>query len=214
MRPDGVIFDFDGVLVDSEPMHEWAIAESVKDRGWTFSKQQFVEHIVGKGDESAYVNIARWNGATISEDEIGALLRVKWALMERGIVEGRFSVQPGAIECVRAAAARGPVGVCSGSVRSTVEPMLKVIGVHGLLGVIVTADDVAQSKPDPEGYRKAAAALGLDPRRTIAIEDTPTGIAAGKAAGLFVIGVAHTVPAERLHQADQVYTRIADVRWG
>lgn len=214
MRPDGVIFDFDGVLVDSEPMHEWAIAESVKDRGWTFSKQQFVEHIVGKGDESAYVNIARWNGSTISEDEIGALLRVKWALMERGIVEGRFSVQPGAIECVRAAAARGPVGVCSGSVRSTVEPMLKVIGVHGLLGVIVTADDVAQSKPDPEGYRKAAAALGLDPRRTIAIEDTPTGIAAGKAAGLFVIGVAHTVPPERLHQADQVYTRIADVRWG
>ncbi len=214
MRPDGVIFDFDGVLVDSEPMHEWAIAESVKDRGWTFSKQQFVEHIVGKGDESAYVNIARWNGSTISEDEIGALLRVKWALMERGIVEGRFSVQPGAVECVRAAAARGPVGVCSGSVRSTVEPMLKVIGVHGLLGVIVTADDVAQSKPDPEGYRKAAAALGLDPRRTIAIEDTPTGIAAGKAAGLFVIGVAHTVPPERLHQADQVYTRIADVRWG
>lgn len=207
---DAVIFDFDGVLVESEPLHEWAIAESLKPRGWTFTREQFYQHIVGRGDENAYRRIAEWNGASVSEDEIRDILRQKWALMERGIAEGRFHVQPGATELVTQAASRGPTGLCSGSIGATVRPMLERVKLISKFGAIVTGEQV-KMKPDPEGYLTAAARLNVNPARCLAIEDTPTGVKAAKTAGMFVIAVGHTVPLAMLHEADQVVERIAHV---
>lgn len=207
---DAVIFDFDGVLVESEPMHEWAIRESLRERGWSFSCDQFYHEIVGRGDHNAYRRIAEWNGGSLSDDQISALLKVKWELMHRGIHERRFHVQPGAAELVRQASAQMPTAVCSGSVGETVKPMLATIGLLECFRAIVTGEQV-KMKPDPEGYLTAAKRLGVEPSRCLAIEDTPTGIKAAKAAGMFVIGVGHTVPLEMLHEADQVVVRIGDV---
>lgn len=208
---DAVIFDFDGVLVESEPLHEWAIAESLKPRGWKFTREQFYQHIVGRGDQNAYLRIAEWNGASVSGAEVRELLCEKWRLMKRGIEEQRFHVQPGAAELVRRAASLGPTGVCSGSVRETVVPMLESIGLAREFRAVVTGDQV-KMKPDPEGYLTAARLLDALPARCLAIEDTPTGVKAAKAAGMFVVAVGHTVPLAMLHEADQVVPRIADVR--
>jgi beta-phosphoglucomutase len=208
MTPDAIIFDFDGVLVDSEPMHEWAIRETLAPRGWDFTLAQFHAHIVGKGDENAYRRIAEWNHGTLADADVTELLRAKWALMARGIAERRFTPKPGAAELVRALAKRKPVGVCSGSVRATVEPMLKVLGLMDVLGVIVTGDQVPM-KPDPAGYLLAASSLGAEPGRCLAIEDTPTGVRAGKNAGMHVIAVGHTVPKAMLHEADEFVEQIA-----
>lgn len=213
-NPRAVIFDFDGVLVDSEPLHEWAIRESVRDRGWTFTTEQFVRHIVGKGDENAYRRISEWNGAEMDDAAIRAVLVRKWSLMGDGIRDGRFAVQPGAVDAVRNAAARAPIGLCSGSVRSTVVPMLERIGLLDAFGVVVCGDDVHAMKPDPAGYLKAAGVLGVEPARCTAIEDTPTGVRAAKNAGMRVIAVQHTVPADMLHEADEVVASIADLRLG
>lgn len=208
---DAVIFDFDGVLVESEPLHEWAIAESLKPRGWTFTREQFYRHIVGRGDENAYFRIAEWNGGKVSKDEVRELLVAKWGLMKRGIDERRFHIQPGAAELVRDAASRGPTGVCSGSVGETVRPMLQSIGLLECFGAVVTGEQV-KMKPHPEGYLTAAKLLGVQPLRCLAIEDTPTGVKAAKAAGMFVIAVGHTVPLEMLHEADQVVERIGHIK--
>lgn len=208
-NPQAVVFDFDGVLVDSEPLHEWAIGLTVEPRGWTFDHAKFVSDIVGRGDRNAYRRIAEWNGSSITESEIDEILTRKWALMARGIAEKRFTVQPGAIERVRAISKTRPVGVCSGSVRGTVEPMLEAIGLRECFRVVVCAEDVQKMKPDPEGYLAAARALSADPSQCVAIEDTPTGVKAARAAGMHVVGVAHTVPREHLHEAHEQHDSLA-----
>lgn len=208
----GVIFDFDGVLVDSEPLHEWSIRESVRHKGWDFEHERFLNQIVGKGDENAYRLIAEWNGASVSDAEIGAMLREKWSLMRRGIQERRYGVQPGAEAAVVAAAGNWPTGVCSGSVRDTVVTMLEHAGLRHHMKQVVCADDVSRNKPDPEGYLKCAGLLGVEPARCLVVEDTPTGVKAGKAAGMFVVGVCHTVKAEALGAADLVLGSIAELR--
>lgn len=203
-----VIFDFDGVLVDSEPLHEWAIARTVEPRGWTFRHEQFLAKIVGRGDENAFRRIAEWNGRALDEREMPELLRQKWTFMGEGIRAGKFTVQPGAVATVLAARERGPVAVCSGSVRGTVLPMLEAIGVLGHLDAVVCGDDGVRMKPAPDGYLKAAAQIRCAPESCLAIEDTPTGIAAARAAGMRVIGVGHTMPLDALSGADAVVSRI------
>lgn len=210
-RTHAVIFDFDGVLVDSEPLHEWAILRSVEDRGWSCSHEQFIRHIVGRGDENAYRRIAEWNGASISEDEIRKVLTRKWGLMREGIAGGKFTIQIGAAEAVKLAAGNVPTGVCSGSVRSTVKPMLEAIGLMPHLRTLVCGDDVARMKPDPEGYLRAARELEAEPARCVAIEDTATGVQAAKNAGMRVIAVGHTMPRDMLTHADVYVERIGEI---
>jgi HAD superfamily hydrolase (TIGR01509 family) len=212
-RIRAVIFDFDGVLVDSEPLHEWAIRESVRPMGWAFTRERFFAEIVGRGDENAYRRIAEWNGSAVADERIGELLREKWRLMGEGIAAGKYSVQPGAPEQVRAAKGRGPIAVCSGSVGSTVRPMLERIGLLGLLDAVVCGDDVARMKPAPDGYLLAAKKLGVEPGACLAIEDTPTGVKAAKNAGMRVVAVCHTVGREMLAEADVVVERISDWAW-
>lgn len=218
------VFDFDGVVVDSEPLHMHAILRAVAPRGWTYSVEQFVEHIVGRGDERAFHSIAEWHGVKISERELADFLADKQRRMAIGIDERQFGVQPGAIETIRAAAERfgKRIAVCSGSRASAVVPMLRAIGVAGLFDVaegassaqrVVTHDDVRKTKPDPEGYLLAVERLGVRPEETMAIEDTASGVAAAKSAGLFTIAVTHTLPSEKLAHADVVVPRISDVRW-
>lgn len=207
-----IIFDFDGVLVDSEPLHEWAIRETVRPLGWTFTTERFFAEIVGRGDENAFRRIAEWNGANADEERVAAQLKVKWGLMGQGIDAEKFTIQPGAVELVRAAKQRGPVGVCSGSVRETVGTMLERIGVRDVLDALVCGDDVPRMKPAPDGYLLAAKMIGVEPGACLAIEDTPTGIRAGKSAGMRVVGVCHTYPREKLHEADVVLDRIGEIR--
>jgi beta-phosphoglucomutase len=207
-----IIFDFDGVLVDSEPLHEWAIRESVRPRGWDFTRERFYAEIVGKGDENAYRRIAEWHAAPMDDAQIRAMLEEKWRLMGVGIAADKFTIQPGAAETVRWARARGPVAVCSSSVRSTVDGMLRRIGLRDELDALVCGEDVPRIKPAPDGYLLTARTLGVPPQECLVIEDTPTGVRAGKSAGMRVVGVCHTVQREMLHEADVVVERIGEIR--
>lgn len=209
---DAMIFDFDGVLVDSEPLHEWAIREAVTPLGWVFTHEQFVEGIVGRGDERAFVTISGWNHGSLTEEGAAVLLTRKRSLMAEGIAAGRYTVQPHAREIVALAAARVPLAVCSGSRASVVCGMLEATGLAPHFRHVVTADDVARAKPAPDGYLLAAARLGVDPARCVAIEDTPTGVASAKGAGMRVIGLCHTCPGVALLEADEVLHRIGDLR--
>ncbi len=226
-------------------MHAWAIRNALSNRGWDFDHDLFVRHIVGNGDEHAFRMIASVNGhdLPLSEAEIGQMLRTKQELMLRGIAESRFTIQPGALEVVRRIAAIRPVGLCTGTVRATIEQMLRAmnlshapasksgdrppseIGTRGkadpafsdpIFRAVVCADDLTNNKPDPEGYLRASALLGVagnDRRNCAAIEDSPTGVRAAHAAGLFVIAVGHTFDAEplRLAGADAFIERLGSI---
>jgi beta-phosphoglucomutase-like phosphatase (HAD superfamily) len=112
------------------------------------------------------------------------------------------------------------LGVVSGALHEEVEGALRQEGVLDRFKVLVTAEDVAEGKPDPEGYRQALEALNtlpprperlVHPHEVLAIEDSPAGLAAAAGAGLLTLGVAHTYPAAHLAAADAVVERIGDV---
>ncbi|MFN7020315.1 MAG: HAD family hydrolase [Phycisphaerales bacterium] len=205
-----IIFDFDGVLVDSEPLHAEAIRRTAGMLGWAMTPGQFLR-MIGKGDEHAFELLARENGRTIDPGEVARLCDRKHEECLLLIGEHRFSVQPGAAELVALAAERAPVGVCSGSRSGVVRGMLNRSGMAGAMRTVVTHEDVANPKPAPDGYLLAAARLNTDPRACVAIEDSPTGLLAAKDAGMKVIAVCHSFAADQLSLADVVVERIADL---
>lgn len=208
-----VIFDFDGVLVDTEPLHERALRETVATVGMCFDHAQYLSRYVGLDDRDTFRAIARDHERAIAENEIARLVDAKWRIMNAIIDAGEVRPFPGSLELVReAAAAVGAgrlkgVGICSGATRREIDMIVtRLLGqAPGAPGspfqTLVAADDVKVAKPDPAGYLLTASRLRVDPRECVAIEDTPRGIAAARAAGMHVIGVAHTFDRATLREA-------------
>lgn len=207
-----VIFDFDGVLVDSEPVHEAAVRDALRAVGvepaWTDWSRY-----VGLGDRDAFTRILADHGREFDEPTYRAMRDAKLTSISARFARGDAAPAPSAVALVRAAAQAVPVAVCSGSRRAEVEPVLEAIGVAGHFRVVTTADEVARTKPDPEGYLLTARLLGVAPGSCIAIEDTPTGTRAATSAGCVCVCVATTAPAERLRAegAALVAPTIADI---
>lgn len=206
-----VIFDFDGVLVDSEHAHMWSIAKAIEPEGWSADPEQMFEEFVGTSDKYCFGTIAERHGETLDDERHQALIERKLGCFLEAVGDGRVTPHAGGFELMRAAAERVPVVVCTGSRRATVLPVLEKHGVLGLLKGVVGADDVGKTKPDPEAYRTACEVVGHDPGVCVAIEDTEHGIASGIGAGLRVIAVKHTYQDERLSRASEVVDRIGQI---
>ena len=207
----GIVFDFDGVIVDSEPLHEHACRVALRERGMDFTHEQFVEHCIGHGDRMAFLNLFKLNGREASDDEIAATKVRKSEVFLDGVRSAKLSPQPNAVELIRQSAEAGPIAVCTGSRRVEVEPILDRLGVLGLLETLVTADDVHRTKPDPACYLLAAERLGIAPGACVAIEDTPTGAQAALSAGYRVLAVCTTLPADRHTGAHRVVPDLSGI---
>ncbi len=111
---------------------------------------------------------------------------------------------------VRYAASRVPVAICSGAFRAEIEPVLAGAGIEAEIRFLVTADDVVNGKPSPDGYLKVLDLLEAhdDPTRVVAFEDTEAGVASAKAAGMRCLALRSTLPEERLRLADELIDRI------
>jgi beta-phosphoglucomutase len=206
-----IVFDFDGVLVDSEPVHEAAIRAAVRELGMDFTPQTYRTRYLGLDDRDIYAAIARGHDRPLSESDLARLNELKWAHVKDSFAKGLAPPLPGAIELFRAAAAAGPVAICSGARRQEIDLVLASLALGGLPRVIVSADDVARSKPDPESYRLAAARLRMAPGECVAIEDTDKGVRSALAAGLKVIAVCHSMTGDELRGAHLVAPSIAEL---
>jgi len=206
-----IVFDFDGVLANSEPIHERAFHDVVDPMGLALSHETFVNRFVGKSDLVCFRMLLDDHGRAYTEEDLLALRRRKTEAFNARVAAGEAEAFPGALDLVRAAAERGPVGVCSGSLSEVVRPVLERFGVADLVRTLVGAERVQRVKPDPEGYLLACRELGAEPSECAAIEDSPTGIRAAKSAGLRCLAVAHSFPAERLDEADAVFGRIGEI---
>lgn len=204
---DALVFDFDGTIVDSEPLHGRALAEVCAGEGVRVEPG----HYVGHSDADALIAIFRAAGRPLNEQHLEQLLASKVVLMQSYLARDLFVPYPGAIELAHAARLRSRIGVCSAAIGSEVRYVLSRLGLDAVMGAIVTADEVGATKPDPEGYLLTAEQLRADPRKCIAIEDSVTGIAAARAAGYKVVAVGHTTPRERLREAHLFVDRISDL---
>jgi beta-phosphoglucomutase len=164
---------------------------------------------MGLDDRGAFAHLlARAGIAPSAPEELRRRIERKAVLFARHAAAGRVPAFPGAVELIRACAAAGPVGLCSGALRSDIEPVLAALEIADCFSEIVTAEDVERSKPDPSSYRLCVARLaarfpdaGIAPATCVAIEDTGDGIAAARGAGLAVLGVATNLPADVLQAA-------------
>jgi len=191
-----IIFDFDGVIVDSEPLHEAALLQCAKERGMSFTHDQYMTKLIGLADRDCLPVLYQLNGRSPTAAEHTAYFTQKKRLVHEMIERGEAKAFAGTLALIREASGSVPLAVCSGAIRPEIEMVLKSLELAQLFRAIVSADDVKQSKPYPEGYQKAAAILNEKPSNCVALEDTPTGCRAAIAAGLRVIAVGHSLSRE------------------
>lgn len=223
MYPDAVIFDFDGVIVDTEPLHYQAFQKLLEPLGLGYSWQEYIETYMGFDDRDAFREAFSSAGKTITPDTLQTLINQKAAIFEQ-VVAGGVTPYPGVVYLIKELAARGiPLAISSGALRSDIMPILEQLNIKHYFSHIVTADDVPQSKPHPASYLKAKELLlnsypeKLTPKSSIfAIEDTPAGIQSAKGAGLHVVAVTNSYPTERLGEANtkvQSLNQLIGVDW-
>lgn len=212
----GVIFDFDGIIVDTEPLHYRAFQEILIPMGLGYSWADYLRCYIGYDDRDAFRNTFLAAGRTLDDGGLEALIEEKGAAFQRIIASG-VKPYPGVVELVRSIAGNLPLGLCSGALPSDIEPILRHLGIAHSFDVIITAADVRASKPDPESYALAVTGLiSAYPDKEImagsclAIEDTPAGITSAKDAGLRVMAVTNSYPEKELTGADRVVASLAD----
>ena len=215
MQIEAVIFDFDGVIVDTEPLHYKAFQEILSPKGLGYSWEDYVSVYMGFDDRDAFNEAYRRKGAHLSKKELEELICQKADVFQKVISDG-VAPYPGVLELIRNLEARNiPIAICSGALRSDIEPIIANLGISESFTHIVTADDVPHSKPDPTCYIMAYQKLAESfpdkiskPENCMAIEDTPAGIAAAKGAGLKVVAVTNSYPDNELGKADTIVTQL------
>lgn len=203
-----VLFDFDGVLANSEPLHYRAFQEVLRGVGLDLTEPEYYSRYLGYDDVGAFQAIAADNGVTLGIAQIAELVARKAVRLE-ALEEGISVLFPGAREAVLRMAALGPVAIVSGARRAEIDRTLAREGLRTHFPVLVGAEDTPVSKPDPAPYRLGVELLRIRhgpllPADCLAIEDSRWGLASAIGAGLRTIAVTHSYPADALREADAV----------
>jgi len=202
-RERGVIFDFDGVLVDSEPLHVRAFQDVLARYGRTLTDEEYYANYIVYSDREVLERVLP--AGEVLEAALTAKIRRYQELMEVGV--------PVFQDCLALLTRTDGwrVGLATGSIRREVERILQSLRIRDRFAAIVTREDCEKGKPDPEPFLRAARGLGLHPRQCVAIEDTPGGVQAAKAAGMACVAVTHSCPRESLAEADLVVDDLSTV---
>src|SRR5262245_34368618 len=198
-----VIFDFDGVLADTEHLHLRAYQQTFGTRGWTLDDRSYFERYLGFDDRGMIAAFLRERDLPINHDGIETLLREKAASFDVLRSSGAV-LYPSAAACVKRLGTRYPLAIASGSLRSEIVAILNGAGLVSAFRAIVSAEDVGRSKPAPDPYLRAAQLLGVSPDECVAIEDSHFGLTAARSAGMKTIAVTSTSSAEALAAADRI----------
>lgn len=215
-----VLFDFNGILVDDEPLHLELFQRVLAEEGLgPLSVEDYYARYLGFDDRGCFAAILAAAGRAAEPPRLARLIARKASYYREEIRRRGYPFFAGAVALVEAAAARGwMLGVVSGALREEVEGALRQAAVRDRFKVLVTAEDVEASKPDPASYRLALAALNsqpplperlIHPHEALAIEDSPAGLESAAGAGLLTLGVAHTYPPARLAAAGAVVEGLA-----
>ena len=203
-----VIFDMDGVIVDSEPRHERAFHAVLEEIGYAGKHTLRFADYVGRTDRVLWQDFVAACRPPQTLDEL--LARKSRKVIE--IIRSERPLFEGLPELVGTLAAKVPLALASGSERSIVEEVLSLGGLRAHFKVSVSGSDIVRGKPEPDIFLKTAALLGVAPRECVVIEDSRPGVAAALAAGMRVVAITNTHPAGELAEATLVVADYAALR--
>lgn len=205
---DAVVFDVDGVLVDSEPIHTWAWVQVLTRHGIDVTAEEF-DQFIGIPCSVMLRQIRGGAGANLPNTVVGE----KEALFS-AVLSERLKPMEGIGDVLASLRGKGtPMGAASNSPVGRVRDMLAAVGFSSYFKVFAGIDEVPAAKPAPDVYLLACGRLGVTPARCLAVEDSPTGVAAAAAAGLTVWAYVHAFPETVLTEAgaEAVIEKFADI---
>jgi beta-phosphoglucomutase len=222
---EAVIFDFDGVLVDSEKLHYQAFNRTLTKFNYQLSIRDYYDRFLGLSDQELLRVVDKEGKLSLSNQQFEKLLGEKanlfkeMAATEAGIIEG----VPQFLNML--ADNKIPIGICSGALLPEIETILKSAHLREFFEAIVSAEQVERGKPDPEGFLLALKLLNklvrhscggklhksIKPENCVVIEDSHWGLEAAKAAGMRAVAITNTYAAEHLKPADKVIEHLNDL---
>lgn len=203
-----VIFDMDGVIVDTEPRHERAFHAVVEEIGYARKHSLRFADYVGRTDRVLWEDFVKAHQPPHSLEELLAMKREKVV----DIIRSERPLFDGLPALVEALAAMVPLALASGSERPIVEEVLSLDNLRQFFQVTVSGSDIVNGKPEPDIFLTTARLLGVEPSGCVVIEDSRPGVAAALAAGMRVIAITNTHPAEELTEATQVVSDYEQLR--
>lgn len=212
-----IIFDFNGVLIDDEPVHLEMLRRVIEEEGMIFAEGDYHEKYLGVDDRRCFIRAFNDHGRPEEANDparIRELIDRKTGYYHEA-VQSQDLLFPGVPEMLERLSASYPLAIASGALRQEIEGVLARGNLRDYFRLVVASEDVAESKPHPEGYLKALAGLcrvveGLVPRECLVLEDSVAGVAAAKGAGMRCVAVTTSFPAEKLRQADWIVPRVTD----
>jgi len=212
-----IIFDFDGIIANTEPLHFAGLHKTLKDIGITLTESDYYENYLGYDDRGCFLAALTANRRPIDPQTLTTLMQRKAeAYLES--VKDHAVIFPGIPEFVREAAVHYPLAIASGALRHEIEYILEQAGLRKEFRHITSAEDVTAGKPDPQSFLLAFEALRrmdhphLTAESCLVIEDSLPGIRGAKAAGMKVLAVTNTHSVQDLHEAHAIAHSITDVR--
>jgi len=212
-----IIFDLDGTLVDTEPLHFAAFNEVLAPEGIEIGREEYFTRLIGYDDRDCFTVVIRERGRTVDQAAIAELVARKTVVYQRLIAE-REVLYPGVAEFVRRCAERFPLAVATGTLRVEADLILRRAGLRELFVDVVAAEDVEHGKPAPDIFMTALGRLGfilrsrppIEPSQCLVIEDTAAGVRAARAAGMRVLGLTQSAGQAELSEADVVRRSLAE----
>jgi HAD superfamily hydrolase (TIGR01549 family) len=196
-RTKGILFDLDGVLIDSEPLHEFSLLQLSDRFGRRFGQDELLqfkglpELSVAQAIQKSFPELA------LTTDEI---IRLRLGLLKSNF--HRVEMVEGALEFVQRAKAAGfRLGLTTSAARSMQQLACETFALSSYFDTVITGEDIERGKPDPQPYERTAANLSLRPDECMVIEDAVNGVKSGKAAGCFVVGITTSFAGQALKLA-------------
>lgn len=212
-----VIFDFNGVIVNDEPIHFELFRRVLREQGLHLTEKDYYARYLGMDDRGCFSAAFRDQGKELSEERLAALVERKADYYRREIRD-KISLFPGVQGLVSELAEKFPLAIASGALRHEIELILSTAGLRRFFSAIVSAEDVIEGKPAPEIFLKTLARLNsgntgrpIAPAECLVIEDSKEGIRGAAGAGMKCLAVANSHPAEQLKDADAVVQSLEKV---
>jgi HAD superfamily hydrolase (TIGR01509 family) len=213
-----VIFDFNGIIVDDEPVHFELFQRVLGEQGIALTEEDYYERYLGFDDRGAFTAAYRESGRAFDEQELTRLVDRK-ARYYRETIQSKIRVFPGVQSLVSALSKRLPLAIASGALRNEIETLLGALSLRSYFQVIVSAEDVRQGKPEPEIFLTALAQLNAaaSPARPISaadcvvIEDSREGIRGARRAGMPCLAVTNSHSSDELGEANAIVESLEEV---